>query len=1094
MKRERTIVAVLALLLLILPVSAQTCKDVYVSNRDTDHALDITLVSDFADNVGLQKQAENLVNVMRENAPFKELILDKKVNIRYVATEEDVDLECCKIFPFCNQVKVATLASLCPTDEIIVFSDSQAGSACNVKGVDIPAVGAFGQHVMIVEDISEASPELLLHELGHSMAFLGDEYSYRSYLDDDAYAQVEDLIENQLAFLNFPNCERHPECVGELCTCPKWKNVPGAGCYQGCGFDNWYRDSPADIMTDDLGEVGPVDALQYRSAMNRYVDYVKEPVSIEVNKKTTDFITQKFLEKNREWRTGNIPTEGFKKDIWIVDNGEEEFRNALTNIVASVLDIPFSGITVFGCHDYWIESKGDPKIKVRFTDFPIAYQDPDLLKGTLKMDVQLEGKASINALGKIHYIFGPEGIFRERDCKDLVEIDWNAKIPQVAFKTSLQFSDGPLGIVKVKPRVEDIALPDKQGLKFEIDDSKSKILDLTINGLDIIDINHYKLSYDFLSNVREDIYSFKDEINNNLDEFGLSLKISLDMLGLEQLADMGKPHGMILDIYMQDLLIPKGKLTEGIEIDSSENTLRLSGPASFNTPLLYNRAPCVKNGQLNFNPIDFSLFERNIPTDQSKFASVKISQTFPNWFIATLWNDGFFCAKKEIPAADNPPFIPDGKFVLTKVNYDITPLSPPYVDYSSLKDTNNDGIIDINHDLVAQGKATMELRFEYSVNDQIQKELAIIDLSYIIPFQLEEPDLTLPQDKGFTTAQSFFRTDVEHTLVNINTISCEPGVVCDAIKQSPYKEALVQEIKENMVSHMDRALYEIELNPVRDVNLNFGDNFGSDYFTPGFNLNYGAYISKVSTRQIDGRWAIYDFDLVPKCDAGEDCGPPGRAKITRIQEVFYKDISCTDIPHSEAARGGCRCIKKPTEESKACIDALLAAEEKLFHYARIDYAPSRDNDLATYNFNLINWNPYTSEAGKSRVIFITESLETYDRLLKSRNEQAGDLDSIEKDANIHKFNVEATQIAAFREKTLKGVQQGFKDCMAAVIFDTSGDMLDYHIQGVLVKVKPRLRSDINDDYIVCVDDQDREGYQTLLPHEAYSPSTLGGKA
>ncbi len=1074
----------LALFVIILPfVTGEVCKDVYISNPDTKYALDITFISDFVANDALKKQAEALVEEMKITPPFDEFI-NGKINVRYVEVSGPKDLGCCvySFAPFCNQASVTDLASWCSTDEVVVFT--------NVCGIEQPNIGPFGQHAMIVEDVNKIDPVLILHELGHSMAFLGDEYSYR-----EEFPENYDLTKNiydKLDFLNFPNCERHPECEEGICTCPKWKNVPGSKCIKGCGLDDWYRDSEDDLMKE--GDTpGPVDSLQFRSAINRYIDYVEEPISIEINKKTTDFITGKFLEKNSEWKIGNIPTEGFKESLWTVDGGEEEFRNALTNIVASVLDIPFSGIKVFGCHDYWIESEGDPKIKVRFTDFPITYQENNQLKGSLIMDVKLEGKASINALGKINYILGPEGILKEKECKDLVEVDWKAKIPHVVFLTSLQFAKGNLGIVKVLPQVEDIDLPKKQNIQFSIDESKQKLIDLTFNGLDILDINHFSLAYDFLSNVQEDIYSFKDEINNNLDEFGLSLKVSLDMLGLEQLANMGKPHGMILDLYARELWVPAGKLTEGIEIDSSENTLRLSGPFHMNAPLIKNRAACVKDLSLNFLPIDYNSFDKNIPTDHNKFASIKLSQTFPNWFIATLWNDGFFCAKKEIPVADNPPFIPDGEFVLNKVNYGLIPLSPPYVDYTSLKDTNDDGIIDINHDLVAQGKATMELRFEYEVSDQIQKESTIIDFSYLVPFQLEESDLTLPQDLGFTTAQSFFRTDVEHTLVNIKTISCETGVICDALKLSPYKEALVQEIKENMVSHMDRALYEIELNPVRDVNLNFGDGFGSDYFTPGFNLNYGEYIAKIQTRQIDRAWAIYDFDLVPKCSAGEDCGPPGRAKITRIQEVFYKDVSCADIPHGKGAGAGCRCTKKPTEESKACIDALLSSEGKLFHYARIDYASSRDSDLVTYNFNLINWNTYASEAGKSRAIFVTESFDTYDRLFKSRNEQAGDLDSVEKDANIHKFNVEATQIVAFRAKTLKGVQQGFKDCMAAVIFDTSGDMLDYHIQGVLVKVKPRLRSDINDDYTICADDQDPEGYQTLLPHEVYSSSTLGEK-
>jgi len=121
---------------------------------------------------------------------------------------------------------------------------------------------------------TETSYEIL-HELGHSMAFLGDEY-----LDPE-----RESPSRKLDFMFVPNCERNPVCENNICSCPKWRNVAGAGCYKGCTYEEWYRDSDYDLMRDIYRLPGPVDTLQFRSAMNRYVDYVQEPISIEINKK-----------------------------------------------------------------------------------------------------------------------------------------------------------------------------------------------------------------------------------------------------------------------------------------------------------------------------------------------------------------------------------------------------------------------------------------------------------------------------------------------------------------------------------------------------------------------------------------------------------------------------------------------------------------------------------------------------------------------------------------------------------------------------------------------------------------------------------------
>ncbi|MDO8508105.1 MAG: M64 family metallopeptidase [Nanoarchaeota archaeon] len=1061
-------------------VNAEECVPVHISNRDVDHSLDITLVSDFLDNEGLENQAENLAQVMKQVSPFNEFI-DNKINIRYVKLDAVQDLECCTNLPFCSQIKVADLASNCPTDEIIVFSQNGDAPACTVKGVHIPAVGAFGQHVMILEKMEDTNPRLLLHELGHSMAFLGDEYSYREYLDDSSYNEVEDTVENALFFLNFPNCERNPQCENGLCSCPKWENVPGAGCFQGCGFDNWYRDNQSSIMNNELEEVSPVGLLQFRSAINRYADYVKEPISIEINRKTEEFIINKFIEKNSDWKKGKIPSVSFSEEV--PELNEPTKSDEVNSFIENLVKFALSGLTMqyYDCKNYRIEGKTNPTIGLKFTDAKVRHLPANILQMDLSLDMKLEGKASLSADGKIIGIdpLKPD-VKIVKSCEDLLDIKWETTLNDAHIITDLQFYQGELGVIAVSPKVKDIKILKEEEIEFKIDDSAFSLGIILARVLDILDENHFTRSYEFASTLDENIYSLKDEMNENLDDFGLSFKASLDLLGLEQLANMGKPHGMILDIAMKDSSKNGKLLTRGIEIQPTEETLRLSGIASFNRPLASNKAECVQNSINNFNAIDYSSFNRDIPTDPTKFASVKISQTYPNWFIATLWNDGFFCSEKSIPIGDNPEFIPNiDSLVLNKINYNIIPLNPPYIDYTLNEDLNRDGIIDMNNDLTADGKMNVNLVFDYTIGDNDYSKSIDINLDYKIPLVLEEPDMTVPQDEGHSSAQSYFRTNIENSIIKINNIICQEGeVICDNLKLKSYQDVFAQEMKENIVSHIDRAIKEIELNPIRDVNLNFG-KVGTDYFDVGFNLNYGEYVSEIEARNIEDQWAIYDFDLKEKCKQEEDCGAPGKAKINSIKEIFYKEApECANIPYGLAEGNGCKCIKGPTEESKACIDSLQRSNGELYHYIKIKYSASRPQDLVSYNLNLINWNYYKKEPGRTYTIYLTDSLNTYNDLQRSKQEKNSNIEFIDAEDNIHYLTSDATQVIAFRSKTEKGVEQNFK-CMASIIIDRSPDMFNYIIKGALITVHPRLRLDVNDDYTVCAGDEgilENEGY------------------
>ena len=1064
--------------------AASTCKEVHITEQNRDRALDLTFVLDGAfsntlseDYSNIEVQLDNLIKQMRTMSPFNEFV-DSKINIRYVKSDSVLDLQCCSQDPLislgdCNHISTVESASICPTDEIIVFSSrGNQGDACDGAG----GIANPGQQAGVYAAPGKGNLDeiswTILHELGHSMAFLADEYTYaEAFGPESEQAKRIKALEKYLSFVNAPNCERHPIFdENGVASCPKWRNVPSADCIQGCSYPNWYRPSQISMMHDDiLQSPNTISEMQFRSAMNRYVDYVKEPISIEIHDKLEKFLLEKFLEKNPNWISINVPDMQFASGIEELNNPTN--NGAANSLIEVLVNFAISGLTLqaYTCHNYHLVGKVDPTVSIKFNDIITRHNlKENSIESDFNIDMQFAGKASIDADGQIIGIDPTNpSIEIVRDCKDLLIINWNAKTP-VIIKSKIKFSDGPLGIVRADPRITDIIIPKKGNINFKIDDNSFGILGFILqNIMDILDTNHFQKTYDYAAELEEDVRTYKDEFNENLDEFGLSLKTSLDALGLEQLADMGKPHGMILDVYAERKTISDTILTNGLEI--TPTAIRISGPASFNKPLLKNKAECVKNLPLNFEPIIYDSFDRVVgkPIDQEPFASTKLSQTFTNWFIATLWNDGYFCSEKDIPIADNPSFVPNiEQFELNQLKYTIIPSSPPYIDYTTLEDTNKDGITDINHDLVSKGKAKINLLFSYKLNELAYEEPIVMDFSYIIPMTLEEPDLTLSEDNGFSFAQSFFKSDIEQLQIVIDNIACKTGVVCDTIQLPAYKEALIQEIKENIASHMDRAIHEIEFNPIRDIDLNFGE-VGGNMFTPPLNLNYGEFIADINTRKINEKWMTYDFNLVEKCAEGEYCGMPQDAIITNIKEIFYKALSpteCSAIPNSETISSGCRCIKAPTIESKTCIDALKSTSGDLHHYIKIDYSAS-PSEHVTYNFNLINWNSYKAP-GKIYSVYFATSIETYNKLISSRNEQTGDIELIDKDSNIHTFTADATQIVTFRAKTEKGVEQDM-DCMASVVFDLSPDMFDYQIKPVYATIEPRLRSDVNDQYEIC---------------------------
>ncbi len=1114
--------------LLLMPKMAladSTCESVHLSGAPGNSALDITFVFDglfpcltcgFAKSnnyIELEAQIKDFVAYMRATPPFNEMI-DSKVNIRYVKTDGINNLSCCNTkFSIndkaCNHAKVVDLAAVCPdTDEIVVFSahgtdDGKDKEKDSRLCSGHEGIGAAGQHAVIYlrPDGSRKVSQLIAHELGHTCAFLADE-------SPDNRDDIGSIF-NTFAAANFE----------DTLQCPAWNAVLGSQCIkiepakvikEGVTTES-YRDAENDLMSHGATP-GPVDAMVFRSAMERYVSYVKEPISIELHKAAEDFLTKRFKELNPDWLNGDIPAD-FHTNLFLSDDKDKEKITVITNIVAAELLSDYRGtLTVYTCHDYWIDG-AVPKLSIKFKDLSTSHdKGNNRLNANLTADVKFQGHGSLSANGTITYTDILSHIPQTMSCQDLVKVSWDADIPGVNFNAGLNFKNGPLGIIKVEPHINSIGILAKKDVAFNIHIKFSEGVDGLQNLITFIkpifDVNHFIKSYDYVSLINNQANSFKDQLNKSLEVFGLSLKVSLDAFRVSELVGTGRPLNMFADFYAQDMS-PGANLTNGFEID--DNTLRLSGPISFNTPLVSNKDQCVKNYPLIFNADDYSSFNRVIgavsPQPAIPLASMRIPQMIVNWASASLWNNGFLCAAKEMPIESAPDFLAfliPGDITIPKIKFNVIATKPPFLDFSTLQDRDGDGKIDLFHDITAEAEVLVNMDIEEvrvssdgTPLDETRKMNHLVGVGQLfLPFLVEERDIDKPPEEGFSFAKSVLKVDTDKMIVKVkeNSFKCttdgsQKGEVCSSAESfiDTYPILLEPLIKDLLATGINRGLDEVPLNFTRDIDLNFGV-IGTDYFSPGVNMNFGQYIARVMARDIVGKWADFDFEFVPKCGPDEYCGLPDPAKIVSVEEVFYKTYTPSleqNVSFAKCDGVRCKCLNEPTRESAACIHDLMTTEGDLYHYVKVGYYST---DQVSYDFNLHSWNPYKPNVKEKYYVYLAE-LPTYKHL--QDNNFFDEVDSVHRD--IHKLTMDATQIVAFRAKTPKGVEQKLK-CMAAVILDQSPDMFTYQIRPVLVNVEPHLRSDFNDLYTVCANEDHVDEYHNLIfPDIGYSSSSITGQ-
>lgn len=135
----------------------------------------------------------------------------------------------------CDDASVKKFALQCPADKIIVLINTEtfcgtASDYAKVCTINDPRAGL-----------------VLVHEIGHALAGLGDEYGY--------------AISSQKA-------ADTPNCASEGCS--KWDGL-GAGCFAGCGYSNWFR--PTDkscIMNEYINQFCPVCSNAISNILSTY--------------------------------------------------------------------------------------------------------------------------------------------------------------------------------------------------------------------------------------------------------------------------------------------------------------------------------------------------------------------------------------------------------------------------------------------------------------------------------------------------------------------------------------------------------------------------------------------------------------------------------------------------------------------------------------------------------------------------------------------------------------------------------------------------------------------------------------------------------
>jgi hypothetical protein len=182
---------------------------------------------------GFASVVDSMVQFMFAREPYAGI--SERVNVYRLDSTDDLGCyyNCAGIQRLicCDDYAVTSAAAAAPHDELVVVvnNDEYGGSGM----LDYTECFDPSTYAVTFKDTSYYAREVMVHETGHSMAGVWDEYEYGEAGD----------------YGDGPNCIKDSSCS-------LWSGTPGTGCYAGCSYDGMYRPTTNGCLMRSLNPSG----------------------------------------------------------------------------------------------------------------------------------------------------------------------------------------------------------------------------------------------------------------------------------------------------------------------------------------------------------------------------------------------------------------------------------------------------------------------------------------------------------------------------------------------------------------------------------------------------------------------------------------------------------------------------------------------------------------------------------------------------------------------------------------------------------------------------------------------------------------------
>ena len=215
-----------------------------VYNGNPDEKIDMVFLPyGYDDLKDFSKDVDSYINKQFNVVePFKSNI--NKINFFRIDKQENLGCEIGDLIR-CDDFRVKLLASECPNDYVFVLADRN-------RFLDLAKPVRSSTIANTIKVNTADNPLLIMHELGHAIGDLADEYV------DEKYYQGLDFKPD-----SYPNCD--------VVSCSKWQNIDNVGCYRGCSLKGFYRPTDNSLMKSlKTDSYGPVNLAEISERLYRY--------------------------------------------------------------------------------------------------------------------------------------------------------------------------------------------------------------------------------------------------------------------------------------------------------------------------------------------------------------------------------------------------------------------------------------------------------------------------------------------------------------------------------------------------------------------------------------------------------------------------------------------------------------------------------------------------------------------------------------------------------------------------------------------------------------------------------------------------------